>query len=59
MQLQRWVERPSKGEIVNAIKKLKSGKAAGLDNITSEALKADPYTAAGMLYELCGKIWEE
>ena len=52
-------ERPSKEEIVMAIKKLKSGKAAGPDNIPPEALKADPYTTAGMLYELFGKIWEE
>ena len=52
-------ERPSKEEIVKAIKKLKSEKAAEPDNIPPEALEADPYTTAGMLYELFGKTWEE
>ena len=41
-------ERLSKEEIVKAIKKLKSGKAAGPVNIPPEALKADP----SQLYEL-------
>ena len=49
-------ERPSKEEI---IKKLKSGKAPGPNNIPPEALKADPHTKAGILYEPFGKIWEE
>ena len=45
--------------VVKAVKKLKSGKAAGPDNRQLKALKAEPYTTAGMLYELFGKIWEE
>ena len=36
-----------------------SGKAAGTDSIPLEAIKADPHTTVGMLYELFGKIWEE
>ena len=56
----KWnCERPSKEEIVQAVKKLKSGKAARPDNILPVALKADPYTTAGILYNLLGKIWEE
>ena len=51
-------ERPSKEEIVKAIKTLKSEKAPESDNKPPETLKADPYTTAGMLYELFGKIWE-
>ena len=34
----------SKREIVNAIKRMKNGKAAGADNIPAEVLKTDPYT---------------
>jgi len=34
---------PSKREIVNAIKAMKNGKAAGVDNIPAEVLKADSY----------------
>ena len=52
-------EKPSKEEIVKAVKKLKSEKAAGPDNIPPETLKLDPHTTAGMLYELFGKIWQE
>ena len=52
-------EKPSKEEIVKAIKNLKSGKAAGPDNIPPEALKVDPHTTAGLLFELFGKIWQE
>jgi len=38
---------PSKREIVNAIKAMKNGKAAGADNIPAEVLKTDPYTDIG------------
>jgi hypothetical protein len=40
---------PSKREIVNAIKAMKNGKAAGADNIPAEVLKADPYMSADIL----------
>ena len=38
---------------------LRSGKAAGPDEIPAEATKADIETAVHMLYSLFGKIWEE
>jgi len=38
---------------------LKTGKAAGPDNIPPEALKADPNLSADILYGLFGKTWEE
>lgn len=38
---------------------MKSGKAAGPDDIPSEALKADPAISVEMLYTLFEKIWEE
>jgi hypothetical protein len=40
---------PSKREVVDAIKALKIGKAAGSDNIPAEVLKADPYATADIL----------
>lgn len=45
-------ERLSKWEIVRSIKMLKTGKAAGPDNIPPEALKADPNLSADILYDL-------
>ena len=50
---------PSKEEIVEAIKKLKNGKAAGPDGIPAEAIKADAEMTADMLLPLFKKIWEE
>ena len=52
-------ERPTKTEIKNAIKQMKNNKAPGPDDIPAEALKADIETSTDMLYELCGKIWED
>ena len=52
-------DRPNREEIRKAIQKLKSGKAAGPDNIPAEALQADIDTTVEMLYPLFGKIWEE
>ena len=43
----------------NAIKQLRTGKAAGPDNIPAEALKIDIRTNAELLYHLFNKIWEE
>ena len=37
----------------------KKGKGTGPDNIPLEALKADPYLSADILYGLFGKIWDE
>ena len=38
---------------------LRSGKAAGPDEIPSEAIKTDVETAVKMLYSLFSKIWEK
>ena len=38
---------------------LRSGKAAGPDEIPAEATKADIETAVNMLYSLFSKIWEK
>ena len=50
---------PTKEEIQNAIKQLRKGKAAGPDNISAEALKADIRTNVELLYPLFNKIWDE
>ena len=50
--------KPSKAEIKKAIMTLRSGKAAGPDEIPAEAIKADIETAVNMLYSLFSKIWE-
>ena len=38
---------------------LRSGKAAGPDEIPAEAIKADTETAVNMLYSLFSKIWDK
>ena len=45
-------ERPSKDEIRQAIKHLKSGKAARPDHIPPEALKTDINTTVEIFYKL-------
>ncbi|VDP04260.1 unnamed protein product, partial [Schistosoma margrebowiei] len=42
-----------------AIRQIKSGKAAGPDNISAEALKADVAATARILHILYNKIWDE
>ncbi|VDP36370.1 unnamed protein product [Schistosoma curassoni] len=42
-----------------AIRQIRSGKAAGPDNIPAEALKSDIEVTTNMLYLLFRKIWEE
>ena len=49
-------DKPSKAEIKKAIMTLRSGKAAGPDEIPAEAIKADIATAVNMLYSLFSKI---
>ena len=51
--------RPTKGEIKNAIKTLKNGKAAGPDGIPAEAIKADIELSTNVLYNIIGNIWEK
>ena len=52
-------EAPTKKEILDAILKLNSGKAAGPDEIPPEALKAEADVAADILLPLFNKIWNE
>ena len=52
-------DKPSKAEIKKASITLRSGKAAGPDEILAEAIKADIETAVSMLYSLFSKIWKE
>ena len=50
---------PTKEEIRRAIMKLKSGRAAGPDDIPAEALKAEVEITAELFHPLFQKIWEE
>ena len=52
-------EKPTRDEIRKAITLIKSGKAAGPDDIPAEALKADLDASVEMLYPLFERIWEE
>ena len=52
-------DKPSKTEIKKAIVTLRSGKAAGPNEIQGEAIKGDIETAVSMLYSLFSKIWEK
>ena len=49
----------TKLEIKNAIKDMKNGKAAGIDNITVGMMKADIDTTVDVLHDLLNLIWEE
>ena len=46
-------------EIKKALKELRSGKAAGVDNISPEVMKVDLDITANMLHPLFEKIWNE
>ncbi|VDO62562.1 unnamed protein product [Schistosoma margrebowiei] len=59
MDLPINVDPPTIEEISMAIRQIKSGKAAGPDNILAEALKADVAATARILYILFNKIWDE
>ncbi|VDP79177.1 unnamed protein product [Schistosoma curassoni] len=54
-----YVNPPMTEEIRMAIRKLKSGKAAGLDNIPAEALLSDIEVTANLPHLLFKKIGEE
>ena len=49
----------TKLEIKNAIKDMKNDKAAGIDNITVETMKAGIDTTVDVLHQLLSLIWEE
>jgi hypothetical protein len=49
---------PSKTEIKQAIKKLKTTKASSPDNIPPEALKANPDLTANILHKIYSDIWK-
>ncbi|VDO94198.1 unnamed protein product [Schistosoma mattheei] len=44
---------------IEQIRQIKSGKAARLDNISAEALKADVAVTTKILHILLNKIWDE
>ena len=52
-------DKPSKAEIKKTVMTLRSGKAAGPDEIPAEAIKADIETVVKMLYSLFSKIWKK
>lgn len=49
---------PTEAEVRRAIKTLKNGKAAGIDSIHAEMLKADTNTATKVFTDLFNDIWE-
>lgn len=51
--------KPTHLEISNAIKELKNGKSAGVDNIPPEIYKTDTNAMAKVLMPLFEKIWQE
>jgi hypothetical protein len=58
-ELQISIRPPSKREIMEAIKAMKKGKTAGIDNIPAEILQVDPHLSQEMLYLLFLDIWKE
>ena len=50
---------PTKKEIEEAIRQIKSNKAAGPDDIPPEAIKADMTASVYILHTLFTKIWNE
>ena len=50
---------PTKKEIEEAIRQIKSNKAAGPDHIPPEAIKANMTTSVDILHTLFTKIWKE
>ena len=50
---------PTVAEIKKVLKELRSGKAAGVDNISPEVLKVDLDITANILEPLFKKIWNK
>ena len=51
------ISEPTLGEVKQAIKRLKNGKAPGTDSITAELLKANIEFSATKIHQLLGKVW--
>ena len=49
---------PTLGEVKEAVRKLKNGKAPGIDNITAELPKTDIEFSTIKIHELLSKIWK-
>ena len=49
---------PTLGEVKEAVRKLKSGKAPGIDKITAELLKTDIEFSTIKIHKLLSKIWK-
>jgi hypothetical protein len=58
-ELQISTRPPSKKVILQAINKMKNGKAAGADIIPAEVLKVEPIVSADTLYTLFLNMWNE
>ena len=56
-EIEEWLI--TKLEIKNAIKDMKNGKVAGIDNITVQRMKADIDTTVNVLHNLLSLVWEE
>ena len=52
-------EPPTRDEIRKAIKSMKCGKSPGIDEITSEVLKAAGEPMVEMLKKISDKVWNE
>jgi hypothetical protein len=50
---------PTEAEVTAAIQAMKSGKAAGIDSIHAEMMKADIDTSTKVLTNLFSKVWSE
>ena len=50
---------PTEEEIKQAMKTLKNGKAAGVDGVTAEMLRAEETMTTRLLAEMFQKIWED
>jgi len=59
MNLRVNTKAPTVAEIKKALKDLRRGKAAGVDNISPKVLKVDLDITANMLHPLFEKIWNE
>ena len=58
-QLNIDVKAPSMEEIIRSLKRVRNGKAPGIDNIQAEVLKVDIGTMASALHHVFTKIWNE